>query len=331
MKYKLNESILLEADDTLDISPDADLSSADVTNTNTGNISDFGKAFAELDAKYKGKADQDSVSQHSEEEANLWSRFCKQTFGAQGEYVEETLLQPIKLECEEYGYTENTNPFISYLKILFSKEIEPSYIGYGAIHNAVVNSRVSAKDLRGNGELREKNIIFSNDLLDQTVADINKYLKIQTVLLQSLNRQKEAGNLKDVPEAFSNIMYMAEDEGTLRPLSEIEAKLHDMGIEAQTGEDTTLNVKVLQEVPEGDRAGLIQALLAKNMGTEAVAEAINMLKTDYHWTPAQLTVNVDSLNAKTNKQLDKLVKAAGINLGNLRNAIKELAKKAKAK
>lgn len=331
MKYRLNESILLEADDALlDIGPNDTLTGTDAT-TNMGNVNDFGKAFAALDAKYKGKTDQNSISRHSEEVANLWSQFCKQTFKEHGEYVEETLLQPIKLECEEYGYTENTNPFISYLNTLFEKGIEPSYLGYGAIHNAVVNSRLSARDLRGTGELRGINIIFSNDLLDQTVADINKYLKIQTVLLQSLNRQKEAGNLTDVPKEFSNIMYLDIDEGILRPLSEIEAQLHGRGIEAQTGEDSTLNVKVLQEVPEGDRAGLIQALLAKNMGTDAVADVINMLKTDYHWTPAQLTVNVDNLNAKTNKQLDKLVKAAGITLGNLRNAIKELAKKAKVK
>ncbi|MCR4744779.1 MAG: dihydroorotate dehydrogenase [Lachnospiraceae bacterium] len=45
MKYKLNESILLEADDTLlDIGPNDTLTGGDTT-TNTGNISDFGQAF----------------------------------------------------------------------------------------------------------------------------------------------------------------------------------------------------------------------------------------------------------------------------------------------
>lgn len=327
MKYRLNESILLEADDTLDIDPNDNLTSTDTTTTNTGNstdtstnrVTDFKKAFAELDAKYAGKKDQKSKQEYAEESANLWSQFCKATFPVGADYVEQTLLSPIKLECKEYGYSSTTNPFISYLNKLLNDKIEPSLLGYGTVHNMVANGRLPVKTLRTGGALGDVNILFSNNLLNKSAADIKKYFSYQEQLWNQI--QKKNG----VPNDFRSLMYIGQSKD-LKALSTIEQEIaNDDQLSLEADDVGTLDVKVLQDIKPEDRATTILALLARHTGTDGQQQAIDMLKKDFGWADKNLIFNLETLGVK-NKQIDQLIKRAGIIPSNLPAAIRILAK-----
>lgn len=343
MKYRLNESILLEAgeDDLGTTAPststnnqtntDASTEAKNGTNQNdqqtapNENITDFKRAFAELDAKYAGKKDQKSKQEYAEESANLWSQFCKATFPKNADYVEQTLLSPIKLECKEYGYSSTTNPFIFYLNKLLERNIEPSLLGYGTVHNMVANGRLPVKTLRTGGALGEANILFSNNLLNKSTADIKKYFSYQEQLWNQI--QKKNGDLNEFKSLieFKSLMYIGQSKD-LKALSTIEQETANNDQLSLEADDVgTLDVKVLQDIKPEDRATTVLALLARHTGTEGQQQAIDMLKKDFGWTDKNLIFNLETLGIK-NKQIDQLIKRAGIIPSNLPAAIRILAK-----
>ena len=120
-------------------------------------------------------------------------------------------------------------------------------------------------------------------------------------------------------------MYIGQSKD-LKALSTIEQEIaNDDQLSLEADDVGTLDVKVLQDIKPEDRATTILALLARHTGTDGQQQAIDMLKKDFGWADKNLIFNLETLGVK-NKQIDQLIKRAGIIPSNLPAAIRILAK-----
>jgi len=98
-------------------------------------------------------------------------------------------------EVIKYGFDENHNPFIKYLKtILKSSKISNeniTYIRYGAIHNAVLDDKLALRDLivdPAEGFFGVNNIIFTNGYYTAAEKQCPGYLELQHKMEETLKK-----------------------------------------------------------------------------------------------------------------------------------------------
>ena len=125
---------------------------------------------------------------------------------------------PFEQECTVLGFTEDTNPFIGFLKkYLIAFDISAS--AYTALHDATANEEgLSLADIAGKGPLGETHPIFCKDLYRKSADDIKDYLKWQRTIyysaeskLSSINPATETGLKKTIAD---NIYKCSKDKVT---------------------------------------------------------------------------------------------------------------------
>lgn len=328
MKYTLNESVrlveggpvLLPDGPAVEIRPGTTASLETTSSTDTSeptanefeNTKDFARAFADLEARYAGKSDQASMEQYEQDINSLWEVFFKQTFkGVEGpagedliEYLHTNIAKPLKLEVKEYGYTEQKNPFIKYLKTVFAKHIFPRAVQYASIHNALLDGKLTTKDLRAVGQVGLDNIIFSPDLFTKSATDFNRYLTAQKQLISKISNDEELKS--DISGNFKTNMYT--ENNKLKSLDALNIK----------EDEATFDTAALSALPEKDRNEFVNYLL-----TQFADKLDDDSRTRILTKMMQASWDTEKLNMKKIGTFNKLMKNAGITVNNLEAVLKK--------
>lgn len=105
-----------------------------------------------------------------------------------------SIISAFSQETETYGYTATKNPFIAYLKTIFNNEAickafkTAKAVNYDLLHNACVNTNITLSDLRGTGEFKENNIIFSPYFYKIDTAECQEYLNLHKYTCELLKK-----------------------------------------------------------------------------------------------------------------------------------------------
>lgn len=144
--------------------------------------------------------------------------------------IKDTLLP----ECEAYGFEtegEHKNPFISFISEVYLK-----YKGlitlekYNAIHNLVADNKLTGKDLTGEGDMSQGNLVFCKALYSLDAKVIKLYIRKQYNLLKAVIKDDR---FKTNAELAFNALYSLTEIATgdatknsasmsLRPMNDIE-------------------------------------------------------------------------------------------------------------
>jgi hypothetical protein len=126
----------------------------------------------------------------------VWGKHAVAVKGL-GAAFQETLIQ--------LGWSAAENPFITFITNLLAKNtlgtgILPSAETMKAICSAYSEHKLKAKDLVGNGELKDKNIIFAKGFYAENASTQETLLKYQFEFIQNC-----PANFSDKGVAFANI------------------------------------------------------------------------------------------------------------------------------
>lgn len=167
-----------------------------------GNTSDKQKAFKAFwngGLPLKNEANPDNLPIAADAKFKLG--YYKGEWGEQGELIRSFGSHFTKL-LSEHGWTATLNPFISFLKYLFTlKNITINDASFAHIVEAFNSGLISIKDLRGKGILEKFNLIFNPSLYTDSTSII-EYLKGQSTAIKWANNLPANSNLKTV---FMNI------------------------------------------------------------------------------------------------------------------------------
>lgn len=174
MKYILEERFILkEAGDLLEADDDLFASGAK-------------RDWATLLKKAQASGDQKEVS-------NLWNRYFAEEWGPDAQHARD-LGEAFIIELENLGFSANVNPFINYVRDLFTSKIYPDSDRYGALHNAYNRNKVTNAMLKGVDILQKKNIIFSAHFFEKDSADILDYIDLWNTCNNLVKTQKLVEN-----------------------------------------------------------------------------------------------------------------------------------------
>ena len=167
-----------------------------------GKASDKQKAFKAFwngGLPLKNEANPDNLPIAANTKFNLG--YYKGEWGEQGELVRSFGSHFTNL-LSEHGWTATLNPFIDFLKYLFTlKNIMINDASFAHIVEAFNIGLISIKDLRGKGILEKFNLIFNPSLYADSTSII-EYLKGQSTAIKWANNLPADSNLKTV---FMNI------------------------------------------------------------------------------------------------------------------------------
>ena len=128
------------------------------------------KDWATLLKKAQASGDQKEVS-------NLWNSYFTEEWGNDAQHARD-LGETLIIELENLGFSANINPFINYVKDLFTNKIYPDSDRYGALHNAYNRNKVTDAALKGLGILQKNNLIFSAYFFKKNSADMLDYIDL---------------------------------------------------------------------------------------------------------------------------------------------------------
>lgn len=99
------------------------------------------------------------------------------------------VLSPFQKELDAYGYTEEDNPFVDFLKVMlkkpgFAQALKSYPAKYSVIHNLVASRVISLPELRGTSELKRTDAVFRPKLYEMTTKMMEEYLVIQATVLR---------------------------------------------------------------------------------------------------------------------------------------------------
>lgn len=127
------------------------------------------------------------LAETEEEKQQVWFKFYAATFGeANVDQIRKINLgtNAFASECLEFGFNENENPFIYFLKHNGTILKTLDQFSYGALHNAFARGYVDSADLRGNGDLGTNSVIFSPSLYRDNYENLLEYLRLQDEALK---------------------------------------------------------------------------------------------------------------------------------------------------
>ena len=127
------------------------------------------------------------LAETEEEKQQVWFKFYAATFGeANVDQIRKINLgtNAFASECLEFGFNENENPFIYFLKHNGAILKALDQFSYGALHNAFARGYVDSADLRGNGDLGTNSVIFSPSLYRDNYENLLEYLRLQDEALK---------------------------------------------------------------------------------------------------------------------------------------------------
>lgn len=200
MKYILEERFILkEAGNLLEADDDLFASGAK-------------KDWATLLKKAQASGDQKEVS-------NLWNSYFAEEWGPDAQHVRD-LGEAFIIELENLGFSANINPFINYVKDLFTNKIYPDSDHYGALHNAYNRNKVTNTMLKGVDVLQKNNLIFSAHFFEKDSADILDYIDLWNTCDNLVKTQKLVENdvlrtryadgedsVKKIDEFFTDVFF----------------------------------------------------------------------------------------------------------------------------
>ena len=99
------------------------------------------KDWATLLKKAQASGDQKEVS-------NIWNSYFTEEWGNDAQHARD-LGEAFIIELENLGFSANINPFINYVRDLFTKKIYPNSDRYCALHNAYNRNKVTDTTLKG--------------------------------------------------------------------------------------------------------------------------------------------------------------------------------------
>lgn len=129
----------------------------------------------------------------SEASKAFWSDYYNSYWGNNADYI-KSLGNSFIIEVEAKGFTELTNPFITYIKrVLIEKNVPIKVETYNAIHDAYLDNRITDEDLKNSSIAKNKvflgevNIINSPDLFTYSYDNILEYLDLQWAAVRQIN------------------------------------------------------------------------------------------------------------------------------------------------
>lgn len=200
--------------------------------------------------------------------------------------------EAFRQECVSYGF-DDTNPFFAFIKDIYLKnDRDINVASYNAVHNAVANKIISAKDLTGSGQLGLYNIIFCKDLYSNAPQNIKAYLQKQANLIK-----------KGIPKNFnSNLEFIYNTMYQTTTLIRLDKLINDSTDKNRTLNDLKLNsfstINSLEQKWTGESSTI-------DDDTERTEEDSSKLNKQ---TNAELDQNNDNLI----KQISSLKEAAQI-------------------
>ena len=144
------------------------------------------KDWATLLKKAQASGDQKEVS-------NLWNSYFAEEWGPDAQHVRD-LGEAFIIELENLGFSANINPFINYVKDLFTNKIYPNSDRYGTLHNAYNRNKVTDTTLKGEAILQKNNLIFSAYFFKKNSADMLDYINLWNTCSSLVKTQKLVEN-----------------------------------------------------------------------------------------------------------------------------------------
>lgn len=142
-------------------------------------------------------------------------------------------------ELRALGFSANTNPFVDFIKNSnFLDIVNPGAFDlkvYNALHNSYLRRIITDKDLRGEGKLGKKNLIFNNNLYLLSGYQIEDILDLQLKAIhqfEALDKNSDLRkNYKNITDFISDLFYkggnpltlIASTDNTLKSITDIEA------------------------------------------------------------------------------------------------------------
>lgn len=237
--------------------------------------------------------------------AKVKQGYYKGEWGDQGDLVRSFGSHFTKL-LTTYGWTAILNPFIHFLKQLF--KISPITIDdafFARLIDAFGKSYITKEDLKGEGPLGTKNLIFNPNLYTD-YASMLDYLKGQHTIIKNKNKLPAGTALS---AAFANIITAEGNENDLKDTKILKYfnTTHAYKLKPLTKFKEIIEVKIQPEPEDEDKKAvskatdtkveqIIKAITSPEMAKKFLAYLINVCRI-------MKPKLADSLNTKFNNKL----------------------------
>ena len=280
MKYILEERFILkEAGNLLEAEDDLFASGAK-------------KDWATLLKKAQASGDQKEVS-------NIWNNYFTEEWGTNAQHAKD-LGEAFIIELESLGFSANINPFINYVKDLFTNKIYPDSDHYGALHNAYNRNKITDTTLKGVDILQKNNLIFSAHFFEKDSASMLDYIdlwntcdnlvKTQKLVKNDVLRTRYANgedSVKKIDDFFTDVFFKpgnaiakidtkgktTEDLNEISRIQEVLKLCFDTNVTLDKSEELDATIEtILTDFVAGDKAKAKAAInyIAKQSYTTAV-------------------------------------------------------------
>lgn len=139
--------------------------------------------YAKFDAKEDSNADQNEFDwgeryRSSKNKNAFWDLYYEKVWHKDEQIFNKVkeLGEAFRQELTILGFRRELNPMIEFVEKYWKKL---NHENYTAIHDSLANKFIDEKDVRGNGVLKNSNIIFSDDLYSKSYKKIVEYLELQ--------------------------------------------------------------------------------------------------------------------------------------------------------
>ena len=127
-----------------------------------------------LNTDRTGSINWDERFAKAKDKDSFWDSYYEKAWGNNGNKI-RALGDPFRNQCEKLGFSEKTNPFISFIRKYIIEKNYPIGGGiYTAIHNAVASGKLSQELLKGTVG-NKINILDCKDLYTKSAKEITDY------------------------------------------------------------------------------------------------------------------------------------------------------------
>ena len=127
-----------------------------------------------LNTDRTGSINWDERFAKAKDKDSFWDSYYEKAWGNNGNKI-RALGDPFRNQCEKLGFSEKTNPFISFIrKYIIEKNYPIGGSVYTAIHNAVATGKLSQELLKGTVG-NKINILDCKDLYTKSAKEITDY------------------------------------------------------------------------------------------------------------------------------------------------------------
>ena len=127
-----------------------------------------------LNTDRTGSINWDERFAKAKDKDSFWDSYYEKAWGNNGNKI-RALGDPFRNQCEKLGFSEKTNPFISFIRKYIIEKNYPIGGGiYTAIHNAVATGKLSQELLKGTVG-NKINILDCKDLYTKSAKEITDY------------------------------------------------------------------------------------------------------------------------------------------------------------